>query len=254
MAISQTSKEQSETPLKKKRGLQIRNESAFSKYTPEACYWAGFLAADGNISSGSRGKMNRIRLYLAECDIGHLEKFKKFLGSDHKVTHTPKYRRCSFEFCSSEIAKDLLEKYGIGPKKSLTYTGPDFLPDDMWKHFIRGVFDGDGSASEYLTHRSCKHKSFVANVMGTKFLIEKIKPIVYSAIDKKNVIKDWHHPTTKDCRVMYFSTNDAFKFMTWMYEDISLDICLTRKQAIYEKLCIRKDRSLNIEDSGIVHA
>ena len=51
------------------------NEQAFSKLTPEAAYWVGFLMADGSIVGRSVG------IALALKDAGHLELFRAFMGS-----------------------------------------------------------------------------------------------------------------------------------------------------------------------------
>jgi hypothetical protein len=234
------------------------NSKAFSEYTKESCYWAGFLAADGNISKGHNSKYPycRVRVYLADYEVEHLFKLKVFLNAVHKISVNEKYHRCSLEFSDAEIAKDLLQKFGIHPKKSLTYRGPSSeMPEEMMKYFIRGYFDGDGGVHEYLTHRSCKYKSLGSQIIGTSEFIGLIKPICYAAIGKTNEVKNWvtsNNITT----VMSFSTNDSMKLLSWLYEDSTENCRLNRKFDKYHKIVVQGERELNIDtrDNGIVHA
>lgn len=49
------------------------NKTCFSNYSPNCCYWAGFISADGNVSD--RGVLS---IGLKKSDYKHLEKFNKF--------------------------------------------------------------------------------------------------------------------------------------------------------------------------------
>ena len=94
----------------------INNTAAFDEYTEESCYWAGFLAADGNVDS-----KGRIRLMLKYDDILHLEKFKEYLQSTHAVSsNTDTYNRCSFEFTNKDMCDMLDLNFNTVPNKSLT--------------------------------------------------------------------------------------------------------------------------------------
>ena len=71
-------------PPERHRRLKL-NQFAFSKTTPDSAYWARFLMADGNV------RENMVSVHLGVCDVSHLEKFKTFLGSEHKIsTSKPK--------------------------------------------------------------------------------------------------------------------------------------------------------------------
>lgn len=56
----------------------------FDTYTPLACYWAGFLAADGALvlAKGAR----RIQVNLTSGDRCHLEAFKRCAGFGHPIS------------------------------------------------------------------------------------------------------------------------------------------------------------------------
>ena len=121
----------------------VKNIDAFSSFTEESCYWAGFLAADGCITGGT------LKLCLGYDDHSHVEKFKEFIGSSHKIAvNTEKYYRSEISFKQEKVILDLKNNFNITPNKSLTYTLPTKIPKEMFKHFVRGYFDGDGCICE----------------------------------------------------------------------------------------------------------
>jgi len=52
----------------------------FSKQTPESDFWAGFIAADGNISDN-----NRISIGLSSIDQYFIQEFAKWCNSKHTI-------------------------------------------------------------------------------------------------------------------------------------------------------------------------
>jgi hypothetical protein len=56
----------------------------FDKDNEKSFYWAGFIAADGNISEKSD-----FSLTLKISDVSHIEKFKKDVSSDAPITFLP---------------------------------------------------------------------------------------------------------------------------------------------------------------------
>ena len=133
------------------------DHDAFNMITPESAYWIGFLFADGCVADYGDGAP-QIILDLAEKDRGHVEKFRTFLKSTHKiitVTHKKgtipqrgkensiikERRSCAFRIRSKQIALDLLAR-GFSKK------GPDRAPTPDLENstdFWRGVVDGDGT-------------------------------------------------------------------------------------------------------------
>jgi hypothetical protein len=124
------------------------NESVFDKLTESSAYWIGFLIADGNISY--KKGIPIIALHLKEMDLQHLEKFRTFLGSTHKIgSYVSKVRgnrSYSISFSSERIA-DTLIKYGCVPKKCFVAEIKGSVQNN--RHLWRGVIDGDGSLGVY---------------------------------------------------------------------------------------------------------
>lgn len=64
----------------------------FDNFNLQTCYWAGFIAADGNIYD----RDSRIRLHLGEKDKIQLIEFKKFCKHDNVIGS---YRNKKIMYC-----------------------------------------------------------------------------------------------------------------------------------------------------------
>lgn len=161
----------------KKDGVKIinrqntnsRNSSVFEKIdTEEKAYWLGFLYADGYVSSNT----NNIELALKESDKGHIEKFKKFIGGNNKISKKTvvlngnKYNAYRICFRDKKMKRDLIKK-GCVPNKSLILKFPNnnIVPYHLMKHFLRGYWDGDGSLI-------FTNKTYRISVISTKDFIK----------------------------------------------------------------------------------
>ena len=124
------------------------NESAFDVLTEESAYWLGFLIADGNICY--KKGIAIIALHLKDIDLSHLHKFRKFVGSSHKIGNYVNRRwgnaSHSISFSSERIA-NVLEKYGFVPRKCFTAEIKGGVENN--RHVWRGLIDGDGSLGVY---------------------------------------------------------------------------------------------------------
>ncbi len=106
-------------------------------------YWLGFIIADGNIYIGNRNAYV-IRFCLHPQDIGHIEKFKTFIGSNHHISWD-KERAVYFGVSSHKMFTDL-QQWGVKERKTYSSTSHiSKIPDEYKSYFICGMFDGDGS-------------------------------------------------------------------------------------------------------------
>ena len=116
------------------------NDTFFSEGTKASYYWAGFLAADGWVE-GDRG---RIGLALQAQDIGHLQKFKHAVKSEHDICPFMNNKAYRIRFNSELMVSDLQRIFNITPAKTHTYTMPYFNEDYLMLEFLRGYIEGDG--------------------------------------------------------------------------------------------------------------
>ncbi len=147
------------------------NHFYFDEPNLENSYWAGFLAADGNVDP--RG--NRIRLNLAEKDRSHLEKFNKCTSYGGKVYYVVRERRQNQVRCdyhSSRWASDL-RYWNVLPQKTLSLLPPP-ITGDLALAYIVGYIDGDGSFGR----TKDKYGYLRLTIVGTKEVNEWIREIL----------------------------------------------------------------------------
>ncbi len=123
----------------------------FNKINTEAkAYFLGFHVTDGNVHS----RRSTFTILIAQEDKHILEELCIRMKTKKKLLYTKnKYKNrqnvVRFERGDKQICTDLI-KMGYGPKKSLytRYPKRKFLKSNLDRHFLRGVFDGDGSINK----------------------------------------------------------------------------------------------------------
>jgi intein/homing endonuclease len=188
--------------------------------TQEKAYFLGFIMADAYISSNNRA----LEIKVKATDLDILEKFNTSLNSIAKIgdrrNGTRKYKIISI--CSKKLVEDLA-CYGVIRKKSNTIPFPRLQSNDLYRHFLRGFFDGDG----HIGHRQC------ALIVGS--MLFKQGFILY--LREKFNFEPWYKE--KDNYYHFqFSRKDKW-FIQWLYQDAS--IYLDRKyQSFTENWACRK--------------
>lgn len=129
--------------------IRSLNESAFDSLTEEARYFIGLLMADGCVTYDTVNHTYQVILELEEKDAAHVERFRRFLGSSHKLrsvqSKPPSGNRLSHRVRLAVNSKRMVERlmsFGVTPRKSHTARVIGLEHD---RHFWRGVVDGDGS-------------------------------------------------------------------------------------------------------------
>ena len=124
------------------------NEHFFDKIdTEEKAYVLGFAYGDGHNSEDS------LRFNITDSEI--LEKMKKAIGCDGPIKvkefDNPKWKTQYVLNLSSREMCRTLTKQGCMPNKSLILKFPtiDQVPVHLVHHFVRGLFDADGTVGVY---------------------------------------------------------------------------------------------------------
>lgn len=145
------------------------NKEYFKYINEENCYWAGFIAADGNISKD----MRKLSIKLSIKDKELLENFIKDTEYTNEIKYYGKY--VSTTINCVEICEDLSNNFNITPVKSNTLIPPNLSDVSHIKSYIRGLIDGDGSILK---------QSII--LYGTKNLLEWVKYYFDKWIPKSN--------------------------------------------------------------------
>jgi len=212
----------------KKQIIYDLDHDFFSRDTKEAFYWAGFIAADGNVSKTK----HRIKLALGSKDRYHLEKFKNSLKSNAPIFDTKRtrdhinfkkefYYGSHVSLTSKKIEEDLLQKFNIGPQKSLTYKIPEqIINHTLANHFIRGIIDGDG----WIYHQPPNHGKI--GLCGTEYNTFYVFNFLK---EKLSLESGFHKQQSKNVWAFnYITINDTQKIIHYLYDNAT--IWLDRKK------------------------
>jgi hypothetical protein len=209
---------------------KIQNLEAFMLENEADYYWAGFIAADGNISDN-----NDLYVCLHHDDKNHLCKLLDFLKSNHAISeNTEKYNRAQIGLRLSEKTIDTLKtKFNVVPRKSLVYELPNISSSNNFKHFIRGYFDGDGCICESFSNKNSITSSLYATITGSNSFI--------SSLSVELPYKGSIQVKTSVSTIKY-NTNSAKQFLSFIYQDAT--IYLDRKMQLYRRIVENNERTV----------
>ena len=218
------------------------NESYFDVIDTEAkAYWLGFITADGCIRPGSRRAA--LQILLKSSDIDHLRKFKRDIQSDHPVairenkTSNNPYSFAVFCIYSLYLV-NALEKLGVYSNKASIVKPCCHVPNDLLRHYWRGVFDGDGSICQ-----DGGDNRWVINLTGNSFMVSGFDSFVKSYVKTK--AKPRKRKGRKTTEVNYGGNALPKNIASLLYEGAT--VYLDRKHRRYKRLMrvpvIRKRRN-----------
>ena len=213
--------------------------------TEEKAYWLGFIAADGSITKNS----TILDITLSVKDRDHLLKFigaingseemvrSKTIKSEEKIHEASRVLVCSPKMCSD------LSHYGIVPKKGAVLDFPDFLEDDLMKHYLRGYFDGDGCFSTAGFAPSGAQKYTVSIIATESFLLKMMDFLLFLGITKVSLLKKYKMAIWSKGGIPQIKS-----FLNYIYKDST--VFLDRKHERYLSLC--RSESKTTEDSELL--
>ena len=198
--------------------------------TPNKAYILGILYADGTVDY----ERHRIKLTLQDLDVELLEDIKKVLEFDKPLykyerrKKNPKhYDAYEMSIYSLHMCENLI-KWGCVPNKSLILQWPTFLREDLYSHFIRGYFDGDGCI---------QGKAYVAEIQITSStLFCKGMEKYLNSVNILTKVTPEDNPLTSSLYIRSWKTDNDKKFLQYMYKDANF--YLERKYEIAKKYII----------------
>lgn len=211
-------------------------ENYFSEInTEDKAYFLGLIMTDGCISTTSATKF--VAIELKSYDSYILQKFLDCVGSTRKLTRDKRCDCMTATVSSKKVVADL-KKYGCAEHSSLTQQFPKNVPENMMRHFVRGLIDGDGSLGYYTVTvkgrvRNNHYKSVRMCSGNYQFLKDMMTymqntlglNLDYNAIqrEKENLYS-----------FKYSNKHDVSIILHWLYDDAT--IYLTRKKEICDKI------------------
>lgn len=212
----------------KHRTHKCLDENVFEKIdSEEKAYWLGFLMADGYIKSFDNWT-SRLGLTLGIKDRKHGMRFRQFLKTNCAL-YVGK-RSCVIRVSSNKLVRDLA-KYAITSKKTKEAEIKN-IPEKYYRHFIRGVIDGDGC----IQHRRKPNGNEILLVSvassSIKFL-SQIIDIFNSQVFDSNEYKPLLCKVQEQTHQFMYAGGRAIKILMWIYGEAR--ICLYRKYERFQE-------------------
>ena len=192
----------------------------------EKAYWLGMICSDGWLDK--RDKAVGIQLQTSDSEIlqNFADLFKVKLN--HFNTHTKTTRVMVY---SKTIFNDLIS-IGVLPNKSLLDISKVFevVPNNLKHHFIRGIFDGDGSVYKTKTPLQRRRMGYTTgfSFVGEYHMMEKIRQYLFEVVNlsPSNVNK---HKTIHS--ITWSGAKCSEKMFVFLYKDAT--IYLERKYDVF---------------------
>lgn len=197
--------------IKRSRHSHLINEDFFKKMTNESAYILGFVFADGSINTSLHH--NQLSIELNKKDVEILEFIRNNIQPSIKIhTYKRKHKKTkkhyfSIKVCfsSKEIVKDLIE-LGCCPNKTYQEIRIPDMPKELYRSFIRGVFDGDGSV--YITKKKNKTGCYIC-CSSISFLKDIQNILGFGDIDE----------TENPARIYFHNKEDKTRFFNYIYNN-----------------------------------
>jgi len=185
-------------------------------WSPELAWLVGIILSDGHVSNSTHGKYISIKM----CDKDILEKIKIITGYKGDVKplkrEKPHYKKPYIIIIGGKIIWQFFTDLEMDNNKSYNAKWPVGLPDEYVNHFIRGLFDGDGSISFN------KNNYPFASICGTKKLMCSVSRCVG--------LHSTEHPNKTETNYKIQYTGDRAKdFLKFIYKNSKENIRMDRK-------------------------
>ena len=220
------------------------NRSFFKRIVnEEQAYYLGFIYADGGVTSDSN--KYSLELSVKYEDRFILSCFKnaiKYLGKiNYSYTRADRnsdkyFKRARLCIYDKELIDDL-NKLGVTSRKTfkIDFPGEDIVPKNLMPHFVRGFFDGDGTACFSKGTLSLSFASVNNNFIdGLRNYLKK---------DNINLSYNSDYSNSNTCK---FDIIEKYEFYQLIYKDAN--IYYDRKKKEFDKFFVYKNkfRSRNI--------
>lgn len=200
--------------IKNKRLVNTELKKDYFKVidTEYKAYFLGFIFADGCVSN------NELFIDINEKDIDILIVFRDEIDSKAKISTRIKGKSSMSRIAiKNKEFTDNLSQYGIieNKTKKTMHLPYQKIPKSLWRHFLRGLIDGDGWVIKtkeeryrigYITQYSSTAVDFI--YMMNELIEEKWKNKIVNKDKKYSVVQIQKHNQVKQlATVLYLNSN-----------------------------------------------
>ena len=202
------------------------NYNAFSEWNEFTAYVVGFVLADGHIRIDPETNEKILQIQVSSRNRELLELIAS--GLDYKGTIGDSRRRNAsrIDIRNKKIVDDLVSKGIPFHDKTHEASFPNELPLPLLRHFVRGVFDGDGSA--YLD------QTYLAfELLGTKKLLSAIQEKCAYFLGHVSIYDRSRSKKGANVHCIKTKGRKAVELFAWLYQDAT--IYFHKKYNIYSR-------------------
>ena len=214
----------------RKNGTQtVLNHNYFHEITTqEQAYWLGLLTADGCVQN-PKGQSWSISLSLQDSDSYLIDKWGQAIESNKSVkryTNNGGFQRqdgsphveARLVVHSQTMAQDLIN-LGVVPHKSHDLKIFPDISKELRRHYIRGYFDGNGSATFYKSKRGIRIPRVI--FYGTFEYLCRLQNILIEDLQftRRKITTQKHEDVSL---FSYGTIQDIKKFYDYLYNDATV--------------------------------
>lgn len=184
-------------------------------------YWLGLLTSDGFVND------KEISICLKKDDIELIEKFRNDLSSEHPIK-TNKDGNPVFTVCCRGLCK-ALKSYGLHNRKSWNLDINSIInkiPSEYENHFLRGLFDGDGSI-RYYNYQYLSKPQYHFGYTGLQNVCEYIQ-------NKFGIKRKLIHEGNVTYTLVTRNQDKIMEIFNYLYKDAT--IYLSRKHKTFKEI------------------
>ena len=216
------------------------NENFFENLNELSTYWLGFIMADGNVRSHNYEKA--LKIHLAAKDESHLHNFYQDIGYNGKLSYHPAHEMTAkgkihqagpsvtANIGSKKLINDLIKLECLPNKTKVGCKVSNLIPDELFRHFVRGYFDGDGSI---VLNKGKKNSNQSAQlnlfILGDYDFLDTLRHRISTECNVN--LPEISHRQGIDC-IKWAGNLQCPKIFDWMYRDA--ERFLSRKKEKYD--------------------
>jgi len=195
-----------------------------------AAYFIGWVASDGNLWHGKTGYT--VAVSIKTTDVAILHELQTALGIGRVVRCVrmksirggpPQVSDMSTLKIHNKGLFDHLKEIGLTENKSKTLKFPCFENKSLYKDFIRGVFDGDGT----IYWKTCYNKHGKDNgFWQSEFVSASLSFLnnLNNYLMSNNIIKIGRVKIKPTVNALVINREDTVTFAKWLYDDDSMKL------------------------------
>jgi len=237
----------------RKKRINVINQDFFDIInTEEKAYWLGFLYADGCIYlQNHERKNNRIcsqyvlKIGISKKDEIHLQKFADIFNVKLHYRQNGNSIESYVQIYDEYLYNRL---YELGMRNRNLNIIKNNVSNDLFRHFIRGLFDGDGCITIFSQKQKHKDIVYIREQCIISFacfsygFANDLQDIICNEIKllKNKIVK---HKNSSCWYPSWGAKQDIKSFKDWLYNDAT--VCLDRKKQKFDNiLFIDKGKSM----------